>query len=111
MKVAFLLCNDVLIEVFSFIDRRHLAKLERSCRRFHAIVDQYFSGRPFLILELECHARQDPNRFNKVLDSEDIEDGHEIGSRREVIVCFIRERPEIMNTLYLTFLEPPPPPS
>ena len=91
VKVAFLICNDVLVDVFNFFDRRHLAKLEKVCFRFHAIVDKCFNERPFLILELLCYAEgnsEDYFNFSNVLYSEDIENGRPIRSKREVLSLY-----------------------
>ena len=74
MKVAFLICNEVLVEVLSYFDRRQLAKLERACRRFHRIVVRYFNDAPFLFFEMECYVREESRRFNKILSSTDTEE-------------------------------------
>ena len=74
MKVAFLICNDVLIEVLSYFDRRQLSKLEWTCRRFHRIVVRCFNKRPFLLFEMECHMREESRHFSKILSSSDTEE-------------------------------------
>ena len=74
MKVAFLICNDVLIEVLSYFDRRQLTKLEWACRRFHRIVVRCFNERPFLLFKMECYMREDSRDFSKILSSSDIEE-------------------------------------
>ena len=76
MKVAFLICNDVLIEVLSYFDRRQLTKVERLCRRFHRIVVRYFNEAPFLFFEIECHIKEKSRRFSKILSSPDTEEEH-----------------------------------
>ena len=89
-KVAFLICDDVLVDVFNFFDRRQLVKLEEVCFRFQAIVN-CFNERPFLILKLECRAKVDYNSFSKVLSNpQDIKCGHRStsGPGQKVIVCF-----------------------
>ena len=74
VKVAFLICNDVLIEVLAYFDRRQLAKLEWVCRRFHRIVVRCFNEAPFLFFEMECHMREESRRFSKILSSPDTEE-------------------------------------
>ena len=44
---------DVLLEVLRFGDRYRLAKLERTGLRLHQIIENYFSEKPFLSLNLE----------------------------------------------------------
>ena len=51
------LCFDVLLEVLQFGDRYRLAKLERTGLRLHQIVENYFSEKPFLSLNLEIVPR------------------------------------------------------
>ena len=55
MKVAFLISDDVLVEVLSYFDRRQLTKFEWACRRFHLIVVRYFNEAPFLFFEMDCY--------------------------------------------------------
>ena len=87
-KVAFLICYDVLVDVFNFFDHLQLAKLEEICVRFNSVVER-FNERPFLILELQCRAKVDYDIFSKVLsDPQDIKCGHRSTSGRKVIVCF-----------------------
>ena len=71
MKVAFLICNDVLVEVLSYFDRQQLAKLELACRRFHRIVVRCFNKAPFLFFEMECYIKAEPRRFSKIISSPD----------------------------------------
>ena len=47
------LCQDVILEVLSFGDRRWLIKLERVGRRFHWNIENFFGGIPFLRLNLK----------------------------------------------------------
>ena len=74
VKVAFLVCNDVLIEVLNYFDRQQLTKAEGLCRRFHRIVVRYFNEAPFLFFEMECYVREEASRFSKILSSPDIDD-------------------------------------
>ena len=74
MKVAFLICNDVLVEVLSYFDRRQLTKLERACRRVHRIVLRCFNEAPFLFFEMECYVKAESRLFSKILSSPDIEE-------------------------------------
>ena len=83
----FLICNDVLVDVFNFYGRRQLAQLERVCRRFNQIVVRFFNEAPFLILALECYVDEKSSRFSKILSSSDIEKGPPIHSERKV--CFL----------------------
>ena len=46
------LCQDVILEVLSFGNRRRLAKLERVGRRFHWNIEDFFGMIPFLSLNL-----------------------------------------------------------
>lgn len=85
VKVAFLICKDVLVDIFDFCDRRELANLEKICRLFHGIVVRFFNEAPFLILAMECHTRQKSSRFNRILSSSDIENGRLIRAEREVL--------------------------
>ena len=66
MKVAFLICDDVLIEVLNYFDRRQLAKLEWVCRRLHLIVVRCFNEAPFLFFAMECHMREASGRFSRI---------------------------------------------
>ena len=95
-KVAFLICYDVLVDVFNFFDRRQLAKLEEVCDRFNSVVER-FNERPFLILELECRAKVDYDIFSKVLsDPQDIKCGHRSTSGRKTTgVSLIRPNLEV----------------
>ena len=95
-KVAFLICYDVLVDVFNFFDRRQLAKLEEVCDRFNSVVER-FNERPFLILELQCRAKVDYDIFNKVLsDPQDIKCGHRSTSGRKTSsVSLIRPNLEV----------------
>ena len=83
MKVAFLICNDVLVDVLYFFGRRQLAKVERLCRRFHRIIVRCFNEAPFLFFEMECHIREESRRFSKILSSPDTE--HEFWHRQEMV--------------------------
>ena len=51
------LCFDVLLEVLRFGDRYRLAKLERTGLRLQQIIEDYFSEKPFLSLNLEIVPR------------------------------------------------------
>ena len=76
MKAGFLISNDVLIEVLSYFDRRQLTKLELACRRFHRIVERYFSETLLLFFEMECYVKVEPQRFSKIFSSPDTEEEH-----------------------------------
>ena len=95
-KVAFLICYDVLVDIFNFFDRGQLAKLEEVCDRFNSVVER-FDERPFLILEFECCAKVDYDIFNKVFsDPQDIKCGHRSTSRRKTSgVSLIRPNLEV----------------
>ena len=84
--MALLICNDVLIDVFNFYDRRQIAVLETVCRRYRQLIVRYFSDAPFLILKLECHLQQNSSCFSAMLSSPDIETGRTIRSWRKVAV-------------------------
>ena len=88
-KVAFLICNDVLVEVLSYFDRQQLAKLEGLCRRFHRIVVRCYNEAPFLLLEMECYVKEESRRFSKILSSTDTDD--EIGQFQHLLVFFVFE--------------------
>ena len=51
------ICNDVLIEVFNFGNRRRLGKLECVGRRFNWTVENFFGERPFIRLGFYLIAR------------------------------------------------------
>ena len=53
------LCQDVILEVLSFGDRRWLIKLERVGRRFHWNIENFFGERTFLRLNIDI----DPGYF------------------------------------------------
>ena len=74
VKVAFLICNDVLVEVLRYFDRRQLAKVERLCRRFHRIVVRCFNEAPILFFEVGCHIKEKSRRFSKIFSSPDTEE-------------------------------------
>ena len=84
VKVALLICNDVLVQVFDCFDRRQLAKLEAICRRFRRIVVGCFNAAPFLVFGLECYVKEKPNCFSKMLSSPDAEE--ENGGKFELVV-------------------------
>ena len=85
----------MLIDVFNFFNRRQIAVLEKVCRRYRRIFERCFVERPFLILELECHAQEKSNRFSKTLSSPDIDAGHPIRSGREVFYFLLLKKLQI----------------
>ena len=52
LKFIVRLCTDVLLEALYFGDRRRLTKLERVGRRVHRMVENFFTKKPFLRLNL-----------------------------------------------------------
>ena len=56
-KFFIAICNDVLIEVFNFGNRRRLGKLECVGRRFNLTVGNFFGERPFIRLGFDLTAR------------------------------------------------------
>ena len=74
MKASFLVCNDVLVEVLSYFDRRQLIKLEWTCRRLHRIVVRYFNEAPFLFFEMQCYVKEESRLFSTIFSSPDTEE-------------------------------------
>ena len=74
VKVAFLICDDVLVEVLSYFDRRQLAKMEWACRRLHRIVVRYFNEAPFMFFKMECYVKEESRLFRKIFSSPDTEE-------------------------------------
>ena len=60
------LCFDVLFEVLCRADRRQLALLEKSGRRFHLLIDRWFEGAPFLCLDLSIDLSEYIFIINKI---------------------------------------------
>ena len=56
-KFFIAICNDVLVEVLSFGNRRRLGKLECVGRRFNWTVENFFGERPFIRLGFDLTAR------------------------------------------------------
>ena len=44
--------NEVLFDVFKFLNRRQLTNLERVCPRFHRIISDHIGETPFLRLDI-----------------------------------------------------------
>ena len=57
-------CDDTIIEVFAFLTRRQLAKIEYTCRAIHQIVDICFGEAPLLFCDrLELDNKLDLSKF------------------------------------------------
>lgn len=52
------ICDDVLLVVFSYGDRRCLGKLEQHGTRFKYHIGRYFPEKPFLLLDMDFWIRE-----------------------------------------------------